>query len=171
MRVSILLAVIIAFLAVGCVNNTSTKIEPPQNGEIIRDQDLLSQINSSPSVITINNVEYSVDPYAWRDFMPIVNPPIRLKSNNTLIREDGNNIQSDIEIIQHYIVRDKEIWVPEDVEIRQNQSSPNQLHIISREGPTWEIGSKVNVGLKIKNQETGDVFWLLVPNVTIVKTE
>lgn len=171
MRASILLAILITLLSVGCVNNTSTEIELPQNGEIILDQDLLSQINSSPTVITINSAEYSVDPYAWRDFMPVVNPPVRLNSNNTLIRKDGNSIRSDIEIIQHYIVRNNEIWVPKDLEVRQNQSSPNKLHIISREGPTWEVGSKVKIGLKIKNQETGDVFWLSVPDVTIDKTE
>jgi hypothetical protein len=171
MRASILLITVVAFLTIGCVNNTSTKIEPPQNGEIILDQDLVSQINSSPSTQTINGVEYTVEPYAWRDFMPIVNPPVRLNANNTLIREDGNTIQSDFEIVQHYIVRDKEIWVPDDIEVRQNQSSPNQLHIVSREGPTWEIGSKVSVGLKIKNQETGNIFWLSVPKVEITQTQ
>ncbi|MDZ7693697.1 MAG: hypothetical protein U5K69_21690 [Balneolaceae bacterium] len=171
MRASILLASVVVFLAVGCVNNTSSKIEPPQNGEIIRDQDLVSQINSSPSTLTINGVEYTVEPYAWRDFMPIVNLPVRLNANNTLIREDGNTIQDDFEIVQHYIVRDKEIWIPHDIEVRQNQSSPNRLHVVSREGPEWEIDSKVNVGLKIKNQKTGDIFWLTVPKVEIVQTQ
>ena len=171
MRFSLLLVTVITFLLVGCVNNTSSEIEPPQNGEIIQDQALVSQINSSPNTITINDVEFMVESFVWRDFAPIFNPPAGLITNNTLIREDGNTIQSDIEIVQHYIIRDREIWVPDDIEVRLNQSSPHRLNIVSRKGPEWEIDAKVNVGLKVKNQETGDVFWLTVSNVPIVKTE
>jgi len=170
MRFSILLITVITFLTVGCVNDTSSEIEPPQNGEIIRDQALVSLINSSPDAITIDDVEYTVESFVWRDFAPSFNPPAGLLANNTLIREDGNTIESDFEIVQHYIVRDRDIWVPDDKEVRLNQSSPNRLHVVSREGPEWEIDSKVNIGLKIKNQKTGDVFWLSVSSVPIVKT-
>jgi hypothetical protein len=171
MRTSLLLVTVIAFLAVGCVNNTSSKIEPPQNGKIIQDQELASQINSSPGTITINDVEYTVKSYAWRDFMPIVNPPVRLNSNSNIIRTDDTAIQDNIEIVQQYVVKGNEIWIPQELEVRQNQSSTNQLDIVSRQGPTWEIDSKVTVGLKIQNQQTGDVYWLSVPNVPIVKTQ
>jgi hypothetical protein len=170
MRFSILVITAITFLTVGCVNDTSSEIEPPQNGEIIRDQALVSLIKSSPNAKTIAGVEYTVESFVWRNFAPSFNPPAGLLANNTLIREDGNTIESDFEIVQHYIVRDRDIWIPDDTETKLNQSSPNRLHVVSREGPEWEIDSKVNVGLKIKNQGTGDVFWLSVSSVRIVKT-
>lgn len=171
MRFSILLITVITFITVGCVNNTTSEIEPPQNGEIILDQTLVSKINSSPAAITVNNVEYTVESFIWRDFAPSINPPTGLLVNNTLIREDGKTIQNDFEILQHYIVRKREIWIPDDIEVSLNLSSPNRLNILSREDPGWEIDSKVNVGLKIKNQETGVVSLLSVSNVPIVKTE
>lgn len=170
MRFLILVITVITFLIVGCVNDTSSEIEPPQNGEIIRDQALLSLINSSPNAKNIGGVEYTVEAFVWRDFAPSINPPAGLLANNTLIREDGNTIDSDFEIIQHFIVKDRDIWVPDDTEVRLNQNSTNRLHVVSREGPEWEIDSKVNVGLTIKNRETGDVFWLTVSSVPIVKT-
>lgn len=171
MRVSLFLVSVIAFLAAGCVRNTNSEVELPQNGEIIQDLDLVSQIVSSPDTITIDDVEYTVESYAWRDFMPSVTPPVRLNSNSTLIRTDETAIQSNVEIIQQYIVRENAVWIPDESEVSQNQSSPNQLHIVSREGPTWEIGSKVRVGLKIKDQEADEVFLISAPNVPIVKTQ
>lgn len=158
------------FSVVGCTTNTSFENESPQNGELIRDQNLVSQISSSSASTTVNGVEYTVESYAWRDFMPIVDPPVRLNLKNTLIRMDGDAIQSNIEILQHYIVKENEIWRPNELESRQNQSSPNQLDIISRDGPTWEVGSKVDVGLKIKNQESGNVHWFSVSDVKITET-
>lgn len=171
MRFSLLLITVITFLTVGCVNDTSSEIEQPQNGEIIRDQAIILLINSSPDATTIDDVEYTMESFVWRDFSPGSNPPASgLRANNTLIREDGNTIENDFEIVQHYIVKNTDIWVPDNKEVRLYQSSPNRLYVISREGPEWEIDSKVNVGLKIKNLETGEVFWLSVSGVPIVET-
>lgn len=157
-------------LAGGCTSNTSLDPESAKNGIVIQDQDLISQISSSPASVQINGIEYVLKSSAWRDFMPIVNPPVRLNLNNTLIRTDENSIQSTIEILQQYILKENKIWRPDKSEVRLNESSPNQLNIVSREGPTWEVGSKVDVGLKIKDQETGNIYWLAVPDVEITET-
>lgn len=170
MRVSIIIISVLMFSVAGCTTNTSFEDESPQNGDLIQDQQLESQIRSAPSSLMVSGIEYTVESYAWRDFMPIVEPPVRLNLNNTLIRTDGDSIQSTLEIIQHYIVHEGEIWRPTEVEVRLNQSSPNQLNIISREGPIWEVGSKVEVGLKIKNQDTGNIYWFSVPEVQIAET-
>ena len=170
MRVSIIIISVLMFSVVGCTTNTSFEDESPQNGDLIQDQRLVSQIRSAQSSLMVNVIEFTVESYAWRDFMPIVDPPVRLNLNNTLIRTDGESIQSNIEIVKHYIVHEGKIWRPTEVEVRLNQSSPNRLNIISREGPIWEVGSKVNVGLKIKNQETGNIYWFSVPEVTIAET-
>jgi len=170
MRVSIIIISLLMFSFGGCTTNTSFEDESPQNGDLIQDQNLVSQISSAPSSLKVNGIEYTVESYAWRDFMPSVDPPVRLNLKNTLIRTDEDSIQSSIEILQHYIVKDGEIWRPNEVEVRLNQSSPNQLDIISREGPIWEIGSKVDVGLKIKNKETGNIYWFSIPEVQIAET-
>ncbi len=171
MRSLIAVVLIIPLFAASCVFNANTDIEPPKNGVFIQDQELVSQINSSLGTVTIDGIAYSLESYLWRDFMPIIDPPVRLNANNTLIREDGNAIPSDIEIVQHYIVNDSEIWVPDDMETRQSESNPNELDTISRKGPTWEIGTKVDVALEIEHQETGEIFFFSVSDVSIDKTE
>ena len=170
MRVSIIIISVLLFSVVGCTTNTSFEDESPQNGDLIQDQNLVSQIRSAPSSLMVNGIEYTVESYAWRDFMPSVDPPVRLNLNNTLIRTDGDSIQSDIEIVQHYIVHEGKIWRPTEIEVRLNQSSPNQLNIISRQGPIWEVGSKVDIGLKIKNHESDNVHWFSVSDVQITET-
>ncbi|MDZ7807047.1 MAG: hypothetical protein U5K71_08015 [Gracilimonas sp.] len=171
MKASILLVFVIIFSMAACVSSSNFETESPNNGEIILDKEIVSQINSSSSSVSVNGAEYMIGSFAWKDFMPIVDPPVRLTIKNTLIRTDGNNIQSNIEIIQHYIVRENEIWRPNEMEVRQDQSSSNQLDIISREGPTWEIGSKVNIGLKIKDHRTGNIHWLSITEVEVVRTD
>ncbi len=171
MRVSILLISALALLAVACTDNTGSDTEPPLNGEITRNQELASQINSSPGTVTVSDVEYTMESYAWRDFMPSVNPPVRLNTISTLIRTDETAIQDNIEVVQHYIVKAGEIWIPQELEVRQNQSSPNQLDIISRKGPTWEVGSKVTIGLKIRNKATSEVYMISTPDVLIAETQ
>ncbi|MFA5668231.1 MAG: hypothetical protein WC967_03240 [Balneolaceae bacterium] len=171
MKASTLLATITTLFFVGCVNDASPKIESPLNGKLIQDQKLVSQINASPNTITINEVEYTLESSVWIDLMPSIDPfSDGLYAFSALVRVDGNTKQSDIEIVQYYIVNGKEIWVPDDTEVRQNQSSPNRLEIISREGPAWDRDSKLNIGLKIKIQKTGKLFWLLSPNVPIEET-
>lgn len=171
MRVSILIIFVIIFVIAGCVSSGSLDPLPPENGEIIQDQNIESQIHSSSSSTTIGDVEYSIESYTWRDFMPIVDPPIRLVLKNTLVRTDGAPIDSTIEVIQQYVVKGSEIWRPGDLEVRPQQSDPGRLDILSREGPTWETGSKVSVGLKIRDQRTGTLHWLSSSEVEIVRTE
>lgn len=171
MRFSILYLFVMIFLVGGCINDSSPELKTPENGKIIIDQNLKSQINSSPPSVVINDTEYRIESYAWRDFMPSINPPVRLIVNTTLIRTDGEPVQNNIEVLRQYVVKDHEIWRPDDLETRQNQSSPNQLNIISREGPTWEIGSTVTVGVEIENADTGNVYWFSLPEVEIVKTQ
>lgn len=169
MRASISLILAISFFAVSCVNNPTSDIEPPKNGTLVQNQELASQIKASPDTVTIDNVKYSVEPHAWRNFMPSVDPPVTLNSNVTLIRADGIAIPGNIEIIQQYIIKEKLIWVPDDIDLIHNKSSPNKVHIVSREGPVWEVGSSVTVGLKIKDKKTGKVFLFSVSGVPIVK--
>lgn len=95
MRFSIFLITAIIIFTVGCANNTSAEIEPPLNGEVVRDQALVSQINSSPGTVTIDDVEYTMESYAWRDFAPSFNPPAGLLANNTLVRVDEDDCDHD----------------------------------------------------------------------------
>lgn len=171
MRVSIILISALALLIVACADTTRSDTESPLNGEITRDPELVSQINTSPNTVTVNDVEYSMESYAWRDFMPIVNPPVRLNTISTVIRTDETAIQDNIEIVQHYIVKGDEIWIPQELEARQNQSSPDQLDIVSRKGPTWQVGSEVTIGLKFRTQATSEVYVLSTPNVLIAETQ
>lgn len=171
MRPLIAVYFIIPFFAASCAFNANTDIEPTENGVLIQDQELVSEINSSPDTVTIDGIDYSLESYMSRNFMPIVEPPVRLNANNTLIREDGNALPSNIKIVQHYIVNDSEVWVPDDIEVKQSGSNPNYLDIISREGPTWETGTKVDVALEVKHQETDEVFMFSVTDVSIIRTE
>jgi hypothetical protein len=161
----------IIFAVAGCVSSASFEPLPPKNGEIIQDQEIASQIRSSSSSTMIGEVEYRIESYTWRDFMPIVDPPIRLILKNTLIRTDEGPIDSSIEVIQQYVVKGSEIWRPGDLEVRHHQSDPGRLDILSREGPTWETGSKVSVGLKIRDQQTGTLHWLSNEGIEIVRTD
>lgn len=171
MKVSILLLAVIIFTIAGCVSSASLDPESPKNGDIIQDQEIASQIRSSSSSTMIGEVEYSIESYTWRDFMPIVDPPVRLILKNTLVRTDGDPIKSSIEVMQQYVVKGNEIWRPSDMEFRQDQSNPQKLVILSRGGPTWETGSKITVGLKIVDQQTGAFHWLSATEVEIVRTE
>jgi len=96
MRVSIIIISLLMFSFGGCTTNTSFEDESPQNGDLIQDQNLVSQISSAPSSLKVNGIEYTVESYAWRDFMPSVDPPVRLNLKNTLIRTDEDSIQSSI---------------------------------------------------------------------------
>jgi len=171
MRVLILFITLITFALGGCVSSASLDPISTENGEIIQDQKIVSQIQSSSTSTKIGEIEYSIESYAWRDFMPIVNPPVRLILKNTLIRSDGDPIESSIEVMQHYVVKGSDIWRPVDVETRQDQNRPGQIEILSRDGPTWETGSKVLVGLKIKNLQTDTIHWLSATEVEIIRTE
>ena len=162
---------LIFLFAIGCDHSGSSDSYYFPNGKLIQDQDLVSQIISSPKSITINNIKYSLESFAWRDYMPGRNPNDWINASNTLVREDGKTIKDNFSIVQQYVIKDQEIWIPFNIDVRLNLSNTSRLIIVSREGPTWDVDTKVDFGLKFKSPDTGAVFWLSTSSIPIARTD
>lgn len=161
---------ILLILIAGCDNTFLSGQDSELNGKIIQDEQLKSEILNAPTEITMDGVTYTAEVFAWRDFMPVVNPPVRLIALNKLVRVDQEPIPDHIDLVQQYLVHGDAIWVPDYSPEDRPNTIPYQKEKISRNGPEWETGTEVTVGIKVINAETGQSLILSVPGVTIEKT-
>lgn len=127
--------------------------------------------SKAKSIITIGSHEYSLEAYLWRDFMPISPPDGRpLIALNWIVSNDSTPVPASIGMVNQYVINNDYVWVAEYEST--NGSIPDyKMEKISRNGPKWGPGIKVDVISRIRDLNTGTDYYLILTDVYINRTE
>ncbi len=125
----------------------------------------------SSDVITINNQQFELEAYLWRDFMPV--SPVDgqpLISINWLTTVDQSPIPSNIRMIQQYVVYGNLVWQA-DYCCEPTYPENYKMERVSRNGPKWGPRIKVQVVALIKNTDTNRTYLIRTNEVLIARTD
>jgi hypothetical protein len=109
----------------------------------------ISELNAAPESVVIENNTYVIEPYVWRDLMPVINPKdkqglflsIKVKS------KDGTAVDEKIKASTAWITKDTEIW--ETPIIATEVKDPSFIEFYARNGPDLKSDQKVNVIIEL----------------------
>ncbi|MBN1695433.1 hypothetical protein JW879_08540 [candidate division WOR-3 bacterium] len=116
----------------------------------------IEELLDAPEQIEIDDREYILETYLWRDFMPVSPPdgqPLIALIWVTAI--DSLAFPSSIDANRLYIVNDEQLWETEfsDEDRPVNPSREHQLEKIARDGPKWGPNIQVEVIVKVVDGE------------------
>ena len=125
-------------------------------------------MNNAVETLIIDDVEYTLDAFVWRDFMPSDVQDHSMYSVTTLIRLDSLEIPSNIGMVKQYVIQDNSIWDATYID-RIDTLSTYQIERGSSGGPEWPIGTFVDVISIISHIDT--FYYLIAKDVKIIMTQ
>ena len=105
------------------------------------------QAVSAPEEASLNGRIYSLEPYLWRDFMPMIGQDSMQTSLTALVRvvtEDSREIPPTVTAERLWIVNGDETWET-DFDDEQRLVFKTAIERVARYGPFWETGIEVEV--------------------------
>jgi opacity protein-like surface antigen len=128
----------------------------------------VAELQAAPTSLTVGTGTIVLDPYLWRDFMPIAPADgqplvavIRLKTGS------GSAYGGNAEIDRVWVVNGSGVWTAQEIESRQAATA--EYEVAARNGPKW--GPGINVDVVVRIQVGGVRSLLRMSNVPIHRTD
>jgi hypothetical protein len=154
MQTRIIAAVTLAFAQLGCSNAIA-----PRSAEELR---------SAPLSVTADGKTLVLEPFLWRDFMPVSPPDGKpLVAILRLRASDGSAPPSDVHIDAAWVVNGREVWTTGVGEERVTSTS---YEVVARNGPKWGPGVAVDVIVRVRDSH-GTTSLLRAANQLIGRTD
>ncbi|MCU0517117.1 MAG: hypothetical protein MUC60_09680 [Oscillatoria sp. Prado101] len=114
----------------------------------------MNTLLSAPLSVKIENRQYVLSTYLWRDFMPISPPGGKpLIASIRVSASDNKAFPSSLKVDRLWAIKDKgEVWETE-LAGQGRQPTANQLEKVARNGPKWEPGTKVDVVVRLVDKD------------------
>ena len=151
---------LLIYVMLGCNNDVSKSDDTHYN---------IDSLLSAPTQIDINGQQFELSPYLWRDFMPV--SPIDGKPMIALIKvytTDSLALPSSLTPDSLWIINGKQVWTT-TFSPKEQRTFEDHLESIARNGPKWGPGIKVDVVIRLKNNN--DIYYLKATNITINRTD
>lgn len=127
-----------------------------------------NSIINSPIRIEIEDYAFELEAYVWRDFMPGTTNS-NMRSLNSLIDRNQNDISTRFELVKQYLINDSEIWEAEYT--TEHYDTENHIiQKISRNGPLWETGLEIDIVCEFKDLSTNKQYEIMVKDQIINST-
>ncbi len=124
-------------------------------------------MENAVDTLNIEGANYTLDAYAWRDFMPGGVQDHSLNCTNTLIRIDSLEIPSTLDMVKQFVISGDSLWAVDYID-RKDTLYHHMIRRGSTGGPEWKLNSFVDVVSKIKFANI--YYYLIKRNVKIVMT-
>lgn len=160
------------FVATGCLIDSNSG-DDEFNGRVVKNSAILPRVMDAPQTTVVDGIELSVEAFVWRDFQPsIPESGNGMMSSVTLESVNGETISGRFKITQQFVVhtRNNSIWIPDMSASDSSRNDATTRHKISRNGPLWETGTKILVGISIKDLQTDQDFMLSIKDLSISRT-
>ncbi|RPI12919.1 MAG: hypothetical protein EHM58_19455 [Ignavibacteriae bacterium] len=110
----------------------------------------LSELNDAPEKIIIDNKTYIIEPYVWRNLMPVTNPKDKtgLLMSIKLKTQDGTAIDQKIKASTAWVINNTDVWETPVAETELKEQT--SIEYYARNGPEWKPEQKVNVVIEIE---------------------
>jgi hypothetical protein len=108
--------------------------------------------------------------FLWRDFMPTDRPDTRLRALVHVFTQDSTALPNGLRVTRLWVVNDPVAWETSHFEGDRPTQPIYQLERYAINGPEWEVGTLVDVVVRVEGVPGGAVL-LRLPSVSIVRTE
>ncbi|MEN6310127.1 MAG: hypothetical protein ABFD80_01160 [Acidobacteriota bacterium] len=113
------------------------------------------ELLAAPLEIEIDGRAYTIEPFLWRDFMPGDHSGgSDLMAVVFITAVDGQPFPADVDATFLWVINGDEVWATElSEELRPpDQSHLYQLEEVARDGPKWDVGTEVEVVVRVTKQ-------------------
>jgi hypothetical protein len=140
-----------AVLVGGCLHGTQS----PQ-GPCPVETPGLSPPSSASDTLSLEGASYVLDPYLWRDFMPMSPPDGRpMNAVVRLTRCDSTAVADSLALDHLWVVASDATWSTGFLEDGQMGLPPYQIGRVASCGPKWDPGSIVDVIARVRLGSSG----------------
>lgn len=141
-----------------------------QPGEIA----VLAEMNtllSAPETVEIDERQYVLETYLWRDFMPISPPEGKpLIASIRVTAKDEKAFPTTLKVDHLWVIKDtQQVWET-DLSDEAKQITANKLETVARNGPKWMPGTTVDVVIRLVD-ENNRSYLLRASQQPIVRTD
>lgn len=142
------------------------------NGELIRDESLISQLYANASdTIQIDNQDLFLYTELWRNVSPggpVDTKDRRLMAVIELVNTANSEITKDIVATKLYVINQNKLWktIPE---ADPDSNFISRSEYISKDGPNWPTGIYVDVVISVLNIETNQEQFIIARDQYIDK--
>ncbi|MGB7055383.1 MAG: hypothetical protein WBE28_08705 [bacterium] len=100
----------------------------------------IDKLLSAPQQIEIDNREFALETFMWRDFQPICPPDGQpMIAIIWVVATDSLPFPSTIDFDYLWVIKDEDnIWVT-DFEENETKIQDNRLEKVARDGPKWKV--------------------------------
>ena len=157
--------------------------QPPRNvaNGVRTDRNLIRQLNEhAVETSRIGANTFRLEAYLWHDYMPMSGPRTSrggraMLATNTLISTNHVGIPNNIRMVKQFVIYRDQVWVSNytNEEIPHYDESQAAYHMerISRGGPNWGIGIRVDVISQILDTATNQVYYIRIRNVHVERVD
>ncbi|RMG68212.1 MAG: hypothetical protein D6715_02855 [Calditrichaeota bacterium] len=164
-------------LLAGCPSGSNQMREPAPSGE---DREAagrpvkIDQLLEAPTQLRLGNLTLHLEAYLWRDFQPVSPPsgqPLRVSVKIVARPQPEKPLSSWLKAQRVYLVYgpQHQTWEADLNPSGSAQIPPGVLEAFASGGPLWEPGGKVEVIVRLQDQE-GHSYLLRAPQQVIQKT-
>lgn len=110
----------------------------------------LSELNAAPERVNIDGKIYVIEPYVWRDLMPVINPKDKkgLLLSIKVISKDGTPVNEKIKAFTAWVINKTDIW---ETPVAQTELKEQTfIEFYAGNGPNWKPETRVNVVIEIE---------------------
>ncbi len=138
-----------------------------KEGKVRTNQNFASELRKSSESLKFGENNVTLKTYPYRDFIPAtVKNKDLLRCAIILYDTDSIALSDQIHLVKNYVVNGNEIWTAKYKEVTNSQDFKITTGVNG--GPTWEVGSVVDVISEIEYK--GQIFRLLSKNQVIEAT-
>lgn len=135
--------ILFAFLFTAC-----SSVSDKTDGQTKSSREI-SELESAPQNIIIDNKTYVLEPYLWRDLMPVVNPKEKkgLLISIKFKTQDGTPVNEKIKASLAWVIKGTEIW---ETPIASTETKGQSfIEFYAKNGPEWKPEEKVDVIIEL----------------------
>ena len=148
----------------GCVDNDERDVDITVDAQLAYDL-----LNNASDTVNIDDRNYILEAFMWRDFMPGDNGDHSLTSVNHLVALDSLSMPSYLDLTKQYVILNDSVWTTDYTDQRDNLYD-YKLSRVSREGPEWDINKIVSVVAEVTNTTVDTTCYIKVENIIIIAT-
>jgi len=131
----------------------------------------VDELLSAPEKIVINEREYILETYMWRDFQPVSPPggkPLIAIIRVTAV--DSLSVPTEIDATRLWVIKEGKKWESAFTSEDRGYVPDHKLEKVARNGPKWGPGIHVDVVVRVIDRRDGGEYLLHASGQYIGKT-
>lgn len=167
----IIVFTIFAFATYFLLNNSGRGMNGNNDSAVVADR-VPQEVQSAVESVTVNELDFILETYLWRDFMPVSPPDGKpLTAIARVMVTNAADFPVTVDADRIWIINGSEVWEAEFSTEERASIVAHTLEKIARNGPKWDAGTTVDVVVRLTDSETGNQYLLKAVDQQIGSTQ